>query len=88
MKSIYLQTLIQIKEILFNNNNNLKNGIFKFAFSYFEKSFYLNKKSISEIINTYLVKATKDSDNLHAFVRLHPDYLEKNLNNFKDLPLH
>jgi len=53
MKSLYLQTLIQIKEILFNNNNNLKNGIFKFAFSYFEKSFYLNKKSISEIINTY-----------------------------------
>lgn len=42
----------------------------------------------TEIINTYLDKATTDSDNLHAFVRLHPEYVEKNLNNFKDLPLH
>ena len=53
MKSLYLQTLMQIKEILFKNNNDLKNGIFKFSFSYFEKSFYLNKKSLSDIINTY-----------------------------------
>ena len=53
MKSLYLQTLMQIKDILFKNNNDLKNGIFKLAFSYFEKSFYLNKKSISEIINAY-----------------------------------
>ena len=42
----------------------------------------------NEVINSYLDKATKDSDNLHAYVRLHPDYVEKNLNNFKDLPLH
>ena len=53
LKSLYLQTLIQIKEILFKNNNDLKNGIFKFSFSFFEKSFYLNKKSLSDIINTY-----------------------------------
>ena len=44
---------MQIKDILFKNNNDLKNGIFKLAFSYFEKSFYLNKKNISEIINAY-----------------------------------
>ena len=25
---------------------------------------------------------------MHAYVRLHPDYIEKNQNNFKDLPLH
>ena len=42
----------------------------------------------TKVINSYLDKATKDSDNLHAYVRLHPDYVEKNLNNFKDLPLH
>ncbi len=42
----------------------------------------------TEIINLYLDKATKDSDNLHAYVRLHPDYVEKNQNNFRDLPLH
>ena len=53
LKSLYLQTLIQIKEILFKNNNDLKNGIFKFSFSFFEKSFYLNKKSLPDIINTY-----------------------------------
>ena len=41
-----------------------------------------------DVIKTYLDKATQDSDNLHAFVRLHSDYVEKNLNNFKDLPLH
>ena len=53
MKSLYLQTLIQIKDILFKNNYDLKNGIFKYSYSYFEKSFYLNKKNLSDIINTY-----------------------------------
>ena len=53
MKSHYLKTLIEIKDILFINNNDLKNGIFKFSYSYFEKAFYLNKKSISDIINNY-----------------------------------
>jgi hypothetical protein len=42
----------------------------------------------TEVINFYLDKASKDSDNLHAFARLHQDYVEKNINNFKDLPLH
>lgn len=42
----------------------------------------------ADVVKNYLDKATNDSDNLHAFVRLHPDYVEKNLNNFKDLPLH
>ena len=53
MKSHYLKSLLEIKDILFNNNNDLKNGIFKFSYSYFEKAFYLNKKSISEIISNY-----------------------------------
>ena len=53
MKSLYLKALLEIKEILFINNNDLKNGIFKFSYSYFEKAFYLNKKSISEIISNY-----------------------------------
>ena len=42
----------------------------------------------ADVIKSYLDKATKDPGNLHAFVRLHPEYVEKNLNNFKDLPLH
>ena len=46
------------------------------------------KINATEVINSYLDKANKDSDNLHAFARLHTDYVEKNLNNFKDLPLH
>ena len=33
-----------------------------------------------DVVNTYLDKATKDSDSLHAFARLHPDYVEKNIN--------
>ena len=53
LNSLYLQTLLQIKEILFKNNNDIKNGIFKFSYSYFEKSFYLNQKSLTEIINKY-----------------------------------
>ena len=42
----------------------------------------------ANVVKSYLDKATNDSDNLHAFVRLHPNYFEKNLSNFKDLPLH
>lgn len=42
----------------------------------------------ADVVKSYLDKAIKDSNNLHAFVRLHPDYVEKNLNTFKDLPLH
>ena len=53
MKSHYLKSLLEIKDILFNNNNDLKNGIFKFSYSYFEKAFYLNKKNISDIISNY-----------------------------------
>ena len=53
MKSLYLQTLLRIKEILFKNNYDVKNGIFKFSYSFFEKAFFLNKKSLNEIINTY-----------------------------------
>jgi aspartyl-tRNA(Asn)/glutamyl-tRNA(Gln) amidotransferase subunit A len=41
-----------------------------------------------DIVWEFLDRAEKDSDDLHAFVRLHPDYVEKNLNDFKDLPLH
>ena len=40
-----------------------------------------------DVIKLYLDKATKDSDNLHAFVRLHPDYVNENSDNFKNLPL-
>ena len=53
MKSLYLKTLLRIKEILFKNNYDLKNGIFKFSYSYFEKAFFLNKKSLNEIIAAY-----------------------------------
>ena len=37
------------------------------------------KFNATEVIKSYLDKATHDSDNLHAFVRLHPDYVEDNL---------
>ena len=42
----------------------------------------------ADVIKTYLDKASSDSENLHAFVRIHPDYVKENLNKFKDLPLH
>ena len=41
-----------------------------------------------DVVKSYLDKASHNYENLHAFVRLHPDYVEKNLNNFKNLPLH
>ena len=41
-----------------------------------------------QVVKSYIEKATKDEGNLHSFVRLHPDYVDKNLNNLKDLPLH
>ena len=53
MKSLYYQTLLEIKEILLKNNNDLKNRIFKFSYSLFEKAFYSYKKTLSEIIDTY-----------------------------------
>ena len=46
------------------------------------------KINVTEVIKSYLDKATNDSDNLHAFVRLHPDYVNENSENFKNLPLH
>lgn len=39
-----------------------------------------------EVIKSYIEKSKKDD--LHAYVRLHSDYAEENLNKFKDLPLH
>jgi len=42
----------------------------------------------ADVIKSYLDRATNDTDKLHAFVRLHPKYVEKNLANFKDFPLH
>ena len=42
----------------------------------------------ADVIKSYLDRATNDTDKLHAFVRLHPEYVEKNLANFKDFPLH
>ena len=41
-----------------------------------------------DVSKLYLEKATKDQNNLHAFVRLHPEYVENNINSFKDLLLH
>ena len=46
------------------------------------------KINATVVIKSYLDKATQDSDNLHAFVRLHPDYVNENSENFKNLPLH
>ena len=46
------------------------------------------KINATEVIKSYLDKATQDSDNLHAFVRLHPDYVNENSDDFKNLPLH
>ncbi len=42
----------------------------------------------AEVVKSYLDKASWDSDNLYAFSRLHGEYVEKNFNNFKILPLH
>ena len=53
MKALLYKTLKEIKEILLKNNYDLKNGIFKFAYSLFEKAFYSNKKNISVIIQSY-----------------------------------
>ncbi len=41
-----------------------------------------------EVVKSYLDKASQDSSNLHAFARLHPDYVESKLNNLVELPLH
>ena len=46
------------------------------------------KINAAEVLNSYLDKATKDSDNLHAFVRLHPEYVNENFERFINLPLH
>ena len=46
------------------------------------------KLNPSDVIKSYLDKATEDQDNLHAYVRLHPDYVIKNIDRFIDLPLH
>ena len=80
MKSLYLQTLMQIKDILVKNNNDLKNGIFKYSYSYFEKSFYLNKKSLQDVINTYY------SDmKLSSFVIVEDSTNSKEKTNLKNL---
>lgn len=42
----------------------------------------------ADVVKAYLDKATNDSGNLHAFVRLHPDYVNENFEKFKNLPLH
>ena len=49
----YLETLKQIKDILFKNNNGLNNDICKYSYKLFEECFNLNKKDIKEIINNY-----------------------------------
>ena len=49
----YMNTLKQINEILFKNNNDLKNEIFKCSYSLFEESYNLYQKDIKEIINNY-----------------------------------
>ena len=41
-----------------------------------------------DIIKKYLDKSLKDPDNLHAYVRIHEDYIDKNIDNFVNLPLH
>ena len=50
---LYLETLEEIKDILFKNNYDVTNKIFKFSYSLFEKCFYLYHKDISHIINNY-----------------------------------
>ena len=49
----YMNTLKQINDILFKNNNDLKNEIFKYSYSLFEESYNLYQKDIKEIINNY-----------------------------------
>ena len=49
----YINTLKQINDILFKNNNDLKNEIFKYSYSLFEESYNLYQKDIKEIINNY-----------------------------------
>ena len=49
----YVNTLKQINDILFKNNNDLKNEIFKYSYSLFEECYNLYQKDIKEIINNY-----------------------------------
>jgi len=49
----YIITLKEIKEILFINNNDINNEIFKYSYALFEECFNLNKKDINEIIKIY-----------------------------------
>lgn len=42
----------------------------------------------ADVIKSYLNKATNDNDKLHAFIRLHPEYVEERLDDLKDSPLH
>ena len=49
----YIITLKEIKEILFINNSDINNEIFKYSYALFEECFNLNKKDINEIIKNY-----------------------------------
>ena len=42
----------------------------------------------NEVIKSYLDKTFDYHSKGITYVRLHPEYVEKNLNNFEDLPLH
>ena len=57
----YLETLRHIKEILFKNNSDSKNEIFKYSYSLFENCFNLNKKCIKELINDYITDLQSSS---------------------------
>ena len=68
----YLETLKQIKDILFKNNNDLNNDIFKYSYKIFEECFNLNKKDIKEIINNYYSELQ-----LESYIILESNYDEK-----------
>lgn len=53
---------------------------------------YLNKienweLKIENVVESYLNKAKQENPNLNAYLRFHEDYIEKNINDFKNRPL-
>ena len=70
----YLETLKKIKDILFRNNSDSKNEIFKYSYSLFEECFNLNKQNIKEIINNF--KAELESSS-YVILEKSPNFEEK-----------
>ena len=70
----YIDTLKQINNILFKNNSDLNNEIFKYSYSLFEECFNLNKKDINEIINSYYSQIELSS---YTILESSPNFEEK-----------